>query len=100
MKKPRPVARTGVCASDKPTMRCRSLRKEEAVADVWRAMRRQRAELESELPEGATVEAGRFGIGITRPNEEFRYDDERRTWIIHNLDRFASVLGPRMNALV
>jgi hypothetical protein len=67
---------------------------------LWRKIRSQAEELESELPEGATVEAGRFGIGVMRPNAEFRDDDERRAWIISNLDRFASVLSPRMKALI
>jgi hypothetical protein len=35
-----------------------------------------------------------------RPNAEFRDDDERRAWIISNLDRFATALGPRLKALV
>jgi hypothetical protein len=66
----------------------------------WRRIRRQAAELERELPDGATVEPGRFGIGIVRPNGEFRDDDERRAWIIKNLEQFSRVLGPRMKELV
>jgi hypothetical protein len=66
----------------------------------WRRIRGQAAALESELPEGSTVEPGRFGIGIMRPNREFRNDDERRAWLIKNLDRFAGVLRPRMKALI
>jgi hypothetical protein len=65
---------------------------------LWRKIRA--AELKDELPEGATVEPGRFGIGLLRPNSDFRNDDERRAWIKSTLDRFASVLRPRMKALV
>lgn len=71
----------------------------ESVEAFWRAIRKQASALEKELPAGSTVEPGRFGIGIQRPNAEFRDDDERRAWIIHNLDRFASVLRPWMAAL-
>lgn len=66
----------------------------------WRRIRRQAAELADELPDGATVEPGRFGIGLLRPNADFRNDDERRAWIISTLDRFANVLRPRMKTLV
>jgi hypothetical protein len=68
--------------------------REESIDAFWRAIRRQKAQIERELPEGATVETGRFGIGVMRPNADFR-----RAWIITNLDHFAKVLGPRMRTL-
>jgi hypothetical protein len=67
---------------------------------LWRRIRRQAGELGRELPDGATVEPGRFGIGIVRPNAEFQDDDERRVRIVSNLDHFASVLRSRMKELM
>ena len=66
----------------------------------WRRIRAQASSLEAELPDGATVEPGRFGIAIVRPNSQFHDDDERRAWIVSNMNRFADVLRPRMKALV
>jgi hypothetical protein len=73
---------------------------DKSIDALWRGIRRQAGELERDLPDGATVEPGRFGIGIVRSNAEFQDDDERRAWIVSNLDHFASVLRPRMKALL
>lgn len=74
--------------------------KAESVDTFWRKIRRDVRELQSELLEGAAVEAGRFGIGLTRSNAEFRNDDERREWIKTTLIRFVGVLAPRMMRLL
>lgn len=55
--------------------------KDESVDAFWRKARRIAAEIRSELPVGATVDQGRFGIGLVRSNSDFLGDDERREWI-------------------
>jgi hypothetical protein len=66
------------------------------INEVWRRLRKDADEIQRELPEGSTVEAGRFGIGITKPNSEFRNDDERRAWLKATLNTFVNVLRPRI----
>jgi hypothetical protein len=66
------------------------------ITELWRRLRRDADEIQRELPAGSTVEAGRFGIGITKPNSEFRDDDERRAWLKATLNAFVNVLRPRI----
>jgi hypothetical protein len=66
------------------------------INELWRRLRRDADEIQRELPAGSTVEGGRFGIGITKPNSEFRDDDERRAWLKAALNTFVNVLRPRI----
>jgi len=66
---------------------------------LWR--KNTGGELKDELPEGATVEPGRFGIGLLRPNSDFRNDDERTSVDQEYLGSVRErACGPRMKALV
>jgi hypothetical protein len=66
------------------------------INELWRRLRRGADEIQHDLPAGSTVEGGRFGIGLTKPNSEFRDDDERRAWLKATLNAFVSVLRPRI----
>jgi hypothetical protein len=68
------------------------------ISELWRRLSRDADEIQRELPAGSTVEGGRFGIGITKPNSEFRDDDERRAWLQATLNTFVNVLRPRIIA--
>jgi hypothetical protein len=72
---------------------------EDDLDELWRLMRRERKEIQSELPNGSQVESGRFGIRLTRLNTEFRDDDEKRSWMKATLNTFVNVLRPRMKRL-
>ena len=74
--------------------------KSESIDAFWRKIQRFAPELERQLPDGSRIEAGRFGIGIIQPNTLFRDDDEKREWLVSNLDKFATVLQPRMELLL
>jgi hypothetical protein len=67
-----------------------------SIKELWRRLRRDAEEIRRELPAGSTVEGGRFGIGITKPNSEFRDDDEKRAWLKAILNAFVNVLRPRI----
>lgn len=66
------------------------------ISELWRRLRRDADEIQRQLPAGSTVEGGRFGIDITKPNSEFRDDDERRAWLKSTLNAFVNVLRPRI----
>jgi hypothetical protein len=66
------------------------------IDELWRRLRRDADQIQRELPEGSTVEGGRFGIGLTKSNSEFRNDDERREWLKATLNTFVNVLRPRV----
>jgi hypothetical protein len=68
------------------------------VEAFWRTIRPEARQIEAALPKGSTVDRGRFGIRTTKPNKEFRTDDEKRAWIKANLNQFVNVLRPRMKA--
>jgi hypothetical protein len=59
----------GVAVSGKP----------DAVNALWRHLQPTAADLLALLPANSTVKSGRFGIGVTKPNDEFRNDDDRRS---------------------
>jgi hypothetical protein len=65
------------------------------IKELWHMLRRDADEIQRELPAGSTVEGGRFGIGISKPNSEFRDDDERRAWLKETLNAFV-MLRPRI----
>jgi hypothetical protein len=71
----------------------------DSLEDLWPRLRREARQIERELPDGSTVSEGRFGIGLLRPNSEFRDDDERRAWMKATLNKFVNVLRPRMTKL-
>jgi hypothetical protein len=66
------------------------------INELWGRLRRDADDIQRALPAGSTVEGGRFGIGITKPNSDFRDDDERRAWLKVTLNTFVSVLRPRI----
>jgi hypothetical protein len=67
--------------------------KVEAMDDLWQHLKRSTADLNAALPPGTTIKPGRFGISITRPNSEFKNDDDRRAWMQRNLLQFLGALG-------
>ncbi len=69
------------------------------IEELWRAIQPKAAELEAALPPGSSVLPGRFGIGLLKPNQEFKNDDERRAWMQTTLLAFLKVLVPRLRAL-
>jgi len=73
---------------------------EDNLDEFWRSIRRVKQEIQAELPDGANVDSGRFGIQITRPNTDFHTDDEKRAWMKEKLNQFVNVLRPRMKALL
>jgi hypothetical protein len=68
--------------------------KQQNIESLWWVIRRDAKTLESKLPKGSTVDRGRFGIRLTKPNSEFASDDERRAWLKANLNAFVNVLAP------
>lgn len=69
-----------------------------AVDDLWRHLQPSAAALQASLPPGSTVKAGRFGIGITKANGDFKSDDERRAWMRETMLTFLAALTPRLKA--
>ena len=70
---------------------------EKGIETFWRAIQRDARKIEAALPKGSSVARGRFGIRVTKPNTEFRNDDEKRAWIKADLNAFVNVLKSRMN---
>lgn len=66
------------------------------IDELWRRLRRDADQIQQELPEGSTVQEGRFGIGLIKPNAEFKDDEERRAWLKETLNTFVNVLRPRI----
>jgi len=67
---------------------------EESIAALWKVIRPMASRIEAKLPQGSSVNRGRFGIRITKPNKEFESDDQRRAWIEQQLNEFVTVLKP------
>lgn len=72
----------------------------DSLDELWQHLHRSARQIERELPEGSTVDEGRFGIGLLRPNVEFRDDDEKRAWMKLTTNHFVNVLRPRMVRLL
>ncbi len=70
--------------------------KANAVDELWRHLQPSAADLLASLPPGSTVKSGRFGIGVTKPNSEFKSDDERRDWMQRTMLAFLAALTPRL----
>jgi hypothetical protein len=64
---------------------------------LWKHVKGSVAQLESALPPGSTVKPGRFGIGVTKPNAEFKTDDERRAWMQRTMLAFLTALQPLLS---
>jgi hypothetical protein len=73
--------------------------KAKAVDALWQSLERSTADLKAALPAGSTVEAGRFGVALLKPNAEFANDDERRAWMQQTMKAFIAVLEPKIRAL-
>jgi hypothetical protein len=67
-----------------------------AVDDLWQHIQPSAAAIEASLPVGSTVKPGRFGLGITKPNSDFKNDNERRAWMQQTMLAFLADLGPRL----
>jgi hypothetical protein len=67
-----------------------------AVDEIWRHLQISTTELQASLPPGSTVKPGRFGIGVTKPNDEFKNDDERRAWMQRTMLAYLAALSPRL----
>ena len=65
---------------------------------LWQQTKSEGAQVgaQASLPADSTVKAGRFGIGVTKPNSEFQSDDERRGWMQQTMLAFLAALTLRL----
>jgi hypothetical protein len=69
-----------------------------AMDDLWQHLQPPATALQASLPAGSSVRSGRFGIGITKPNSEFKNDAECRAWMQRTMAAFLAALAPRLKA--
>ena len=67
-----------------------------AIDAVGRFIKRDRADLASELPAGTQIHDGTFGLLLR--NDDLASDNEKYAWLQKNLNAFANALRPRLKA--